>query len=45
MSGFDFHALKDPELTRYTAHINDPWCVTFAFVDGDAALVDFEQYR
>jgi len=43
--GFDFHALKGHKPTRYTVHVNGPWCVTFEFDDGDAYRIDFEQYH
>jgi proteic killer suppression protein len=43
--GFDFHALRGFAPTRYSVHVNGPWCVTFAFADGDAVEVDFEQYH
>ena len=43
--GFDFHALRGFDPTRYTIHINGPWCVTFEFHDGDAHRVDLEQYH
>jgi toxin HigB-1 len=43
--GFDFHALKGPKPTRYSVHVNGPWCLTFEFEDGDACRVDFEQYH
>lgn len=43
--GFDFHALHGFNPTRYTVHVNGPWCVTFEFEDGDAYRVDFEQYH
>ena len=43
--GFDFHALKGHEPTRYTIHVNGPWCITFEFEAGDASAVDFEQYH
>lgn len=43
--GFDFHALRGLSPTRYTVHVNGPWCVTFEFSDGDAVAVDFEQYH
>jgi proteic killer suppression protein len=43
--GFDFHALKGPKPTRYSVHVNGPWCLTFAFEDGDAWRVDLEQYH
>ena len=43
--GFDFHMLKGFNPTRYTIHVNGPWCITFVFSDGDAHHVDFEQYH
>lgn len=43
--GFDFHPLRGFNPTRYSVHINGPWCITFEFEDGDACRVDFEQYH
>jgi len=43
--GFDFHALSGYTPTRYTIHVNGPWCITFEFADGDALKVDLEQYH
>ena len=43
--GFDFHALKGHKPTRYTVHVNGPWCITFEFEGGDAYRVDLEQYH
>jgi toxin HigB-1 len=43
--GFDFHALRGFKPTRYTVHVNGPWCVTFEFDGADATQVDFEQYH
>jgi proteic killer suppression protein len=43
--GFDCHALKGPGPTRYSVHVNGPWCLTFEFEDGDACRVDLEQYH
>jgi len=43
--GFDFHPLKGFNPTRYSVHVNGPWCITFEFADGDALRVDFEQYH
>jgi proteic killer suppression protein len=43
--GFDFHALRGFNPTRYTVHVNGPWCVTFEFENGDAYNVDLEQYH
>ena len=45
LPGFDFHALKGLVPTRYTVHVNGPWCITFEFEDGEARRVDFEQYH
>jgi proteic killer suppression protein len=44
LPGFDFHALKGFKPTRYTIHVNGPWCITFEFSAGDAWLVDYEQH-
>jgi proteic killer suppression protein len=45
LPGFDFHALKGFVPTRYSVHVNGPWCITFEFDTGDALRVDFEQYH
>lgn len=45
LPGFDFHALKGFNPTRFTVHVNGPWCITFEFDGTDAARVDFEQYH
>jgi toxin HigB-1 len=45
LPGFNFHALKGFAPTRYSVHVNGPWCLTFEFEDGDAWRVDFEQYH
>jgi len=45
LPGFDFHVLRGHRPTRYTVHVNGPWCVTFEFSDGDAYAVAFEQYH
>ncbi len=45
LPGFDFHRLQGFKPTRYTVHVNGPWCITFAFENGNAVDVDFEQYH
>lgn len=45
LPGFDFHALRGFVPTRYTVHVNGPWCLTFEFADGEARRVDLEQYH
>ena len=42
--GFNFHPLMGKP-TRYSLHINGPWCITFEWRDGDAWHVDLEQYH
>lgn len=44
-AGTAFHALRGPKPTRYTVHVNGPWCITFEFADGHAYEVDLEQYH
>jgi proteic killer suppression protein len=43
--GWNFHSLNGFNPTRYTVHVNGPWCVTFEFDGENAARVDFEQYH
>ena len=45
LPGYNFHALQGFNPTRYTIHVNGPWCITFEFGDGNAYRVDFEQYH
>jgi toxin HigB-1 len=45
VAGYRFHALHEHKPTRYTVHINGPWCLTFEFDDGHAYRVDFDQYH
>src|SRR5258708_16032198 len=42
--GFDFHALKGHNPTRYSCHVNGPWCVTFEFPSNSAAKLDYDHY-
>jgi proteic killer suppression protein len=43
--GFDFHPLRGHKPTRFSVHVDGPWCLTFEFANGDATHVDFEQYH
>ncbi len=45
IAGFKFHVLRGFRPTRYSVHVNGPWCITFEFVDCDAYQVDYEQYH
>ena len=44
-AGTKFHALGGLNPTRYTVHVNGPWCITFEFSDGNAHRIDLEQYH
>lgn len=45
LPGFDFHSLRGFNPTRYTVHVNGPWCITFAFDGADVVAVDLENYH
>jgi proteic killer suppression protein len=45
LPGFNFHALNGFHPTRYSVHVNGPWCITFEFDGTDAVRIDFEQYH
>jgi proteic killer suppression protein len=45
LPGFDFHPLQGFRPTRYTVHVNGPWCITFEFEDEQVTQVDYEQYH
>lgn len=45
LPGFNFHSLLGFNPTRYTVHVNGPWCITFEFDGTDAFRVDLEQYH
>jgi len=42
--GFAFRHLTGKP-TRYSLHVNGPWCTTFEWIEGDAWGVDLEQYH
>jgi len=44
LPGFNFHGLQGKP-TRYSIHVNGPWCITFEWEDGDALKIDLEQYH
>ena len=43
--GFDFHALKGFDPTRYTVPVNGPWCLTFGIDGKYATQHDCDQYH
>jgi len=44
LPGYNFHRLHGKP-TRYTVHVNGPWCLTFEWDGEDAVRVDLEQYH
>jgi toxin HigB-1 len=42
--GFNFHRLQG-QPTRYSVHVNGPWCLTFEWNGEDAVRVNLEQYH
>jgi toxin HigB-1 len=42
--GFNFHRLRGRP-TRWSVHVNGPWCITFEWDKEDAVRVDLEQYH
>lgn len=43
--GFRLHPLKGEETGRWSIWVNGNWRVTFEFVDGDAHVLDYEDYH
>ena len=43
--GYRFHPLQGFDPTRYSVHVNGPWCVTFEFTGTDAERVDFQHHH
>lgn len=42
--GLNFHVLHGTP-TRYSIHVNGPWCITFEWKESEAMRVDLEQYH
>jgi len=42
--GFNFHSLRGKP-TRYSLHVNGPWCITFGWEEKEALRLDLEQYH
>ena len=43
--GFKLHPLKGSERGRWSIWVNGNWRVTFEFRDGQAYLLDYEDYH
>lgn len=45
LPGFRLHALKGEMLGRWSITVNGNWRVTFEFFDGNAYILDYEDYH
>jgi toxin HigB-1 len=45
LPGWDWHELKGGRAGRWAVSVSGNWRLTFTFEDGDAALVDYEDYH
>jgi proteic killer suppression protein len=43
--GWDCHPLKGNLSGQWSVSVNDNWRLTFAFENGDAVLVDYQDYH
>lgn len=43
--GFRLHALKGTERGRWSMWVNGNWRLTFEFQNGDAHVLDYEDYH
>ena len=45
LAGWGLHSLKGRLADHWSVKVSGNWRLTFAFEDGDAVLVDFQDYR
>ena len=45
ITGFNPHPLRGTDPIRHAIAVSGPWRITFHFNEGDAYLVDLEQYH
>jgi proteic killer suppression protein len=45
LPGWDWHPLKGPLAGRWSVSVSGNWRLTCAFENGDAILVDYEDYH
>jgi proteic killer suppression protein len=43
--GWDFHSLKGDLKGHWAVKVNGPWRITFKIRNGDAEVVDYQQYH
>lgn len=45
LPSWDFHQLRGARKGIWTVHVSGNWCVTFLFENGNAEIVDYEDYH
>jgi proteic killer suppression protein len=45
VAGWAFHKLAGPLAGHYAVSVSGNWRLTFAFEDGNAVLVDYQDYH
>jgi len=45
LPGFRLHPLKGNQKGRWAISVNGNWRVTFEFIDGNAYVIDYEDYH
>ena len=45
LPGWDWHPLKGQLAGRWSVSVSGNWRLTYAFEDGDAILIDYEDYH
>jgi proteic killer suppression protein len=45
LPGYRLHPLKGNQAGRYAVDVSGAWRLTFEFDNGDAVVVDYEQYH
>ena len=43
--GYQLHELKGKQKGRYTITVSGNWRITFEFVEGDAYIINYEDYH
>ncbi|MHA4868801.1 type II toxin-antitoxin system RelE/ParE family toxin [Duganella sp. PWIR1] len=43
--GFRLHPLRAVKTQRWSVHVDGNWRITFEFIDGNAHIIDYEDYH
>ena len=45
VASYNFHSLKGDKKELYSVKVNGNWRITFTFIDGNAYVVDYQDYH